>query len=222
MSFDRSIPSRFRPVDGNEWRYRFFPLKLVPKPATGFGENRMGNGLSWRLRKKKRRSRQNPRPATGLGKFEGNPFILAIPREKATIAPKPATRRRLGKFEWEPVYLGDRKTKRDRISETIRISEAIRIDENSKGRPLPSRRSTTTDPKFWSRRSEGVKALRTLPFQIVSKVGPRHNESKTSWSGNQSRRRVGGIAEAPTRRHNGGVSDRRRVPFVASSSRSLR
>ena len=59
--------------NGLSWRSCFDWIALTPNPATGFGENRMGNGLSWRFRKKKRESRQNRRLAGDLGKFEWEP-----------------------------------------------------------------------------------------------------------------------------------------------------
>ena len=75
---------------------------ITPKLATRdqFGENRMGNRLSWRFRNKKRESRQNRRIATHLGKFSA-----------------------------ESAYHGDRGAKRERFGETFRIDQTIRIDE---------------------------------------------------------------------------------------------
>ena len=52
--------------------------------------------------------------------------MLAISSRKAAITPKPAGG--LGKFEAEPVYLGNRETKRDPIGETIRITERQKSD----------------------------------------------------------------------------------------------
>ena len=116
VSSDQSIPSRFRPGDENEWRSRFFPMALAPKPATrdrlgkipaepvylgvhaysdrahaktgeGFGENRMGTRLCWRFPPEKRRSRQNRQAAWENSKR--NPFILAIAKRSAIRSAKP-------------------------------------------------------------------------------------------------------------------------------------
>ena len=45
----------------------------------------------------------------------------------------------MGKFPAEPVYLGDRETKHDRIGEAIRVGETIQIGETR--RDGPNRRS---------------------------------------------------------------------------------
>ena len=75
------------------WRFPQKKAELSPNPATrgGLGEIRNGTGLSWRFPQEKRCSRQTRRPSTLLGKF-------------------PA----------EPVYFGDRETKRDPIGEAAR------------------------------------------------------------------------------------------------------
>ena len=81
-------------VDRQQWRSRFFPLTLLPKPATSLGKIEMGtvyHGVHAFLRW---RSRQNPRRA-GENSIR-NPFIMAIPQEKAAITPKPATHGRFG------------------------------------------------------------------------------------------------------------------------------
>ena len=104
-------------------RSRFFPLALMPKPAT---RNPLGKIPAEPVyhgdREEKRRSCQNRRAA--LGKFQWetvyhgvhaffrwrsrqsrrragensirNPFIMAIAQEKAAITPKPATHGRFG------------------------------------------------------------------------------------------------------------------------------
>ena len=102
-SFQTRLSWRFRKKSGNHaktrdsrtawekhlgnrlsWRSRFFAMALLPKPATGFGEIPMGNGLSWRLSQKKRSLRQNRRPLTrDLGKIFWKPFILAIAKPSA-------------------------------------------------------------------------------------------------------------------------------------------
>ena len=66
----------------------------------GGGGKRMGTRLSWRFSKKKRESRQNRRPSTGLGKHNA-----------------------------KPVYLGDRETKHEWISEAVWIGETFWIGE---------------------------------------------------------------------------------------------
>ena len=101
------------------------------KAGDWLGENRMGTRLSWRFPQEKRRSRQNRRLSTTLGKFEA-----------------------------EPVYLGDHETIRIgeaiRISKAVRISETrrdgpCRRSERRQEAPTPgfpvSRRSET----FWDR-----------------------------------------------------------------------
>ena len=85
-----------------------------------------------------------------MGKFQRNPFILAIMLFPIALTPKPATTGvRLGKIEWETVYHGDRETNRDPIGETIWIGEMIRIGE--------TRRDGSCRPNFQFRRSKGSK-----------------------------------------------------------------
>ena len=67
-----------------------FPLALMPKAATGFGEIRMGNGLSWRCPQEK--AELTPKPArrsTALGKSKENPFIMAIAKPIAIRLVRP-------------------------------------------------------------------------------------------------------------------------------------
>ena len=113
-----------------------------------------------------------PKPATGLGKFEAKTAYLGdhafsggdpakagdrlgkipggtrlswrFPQEKAAVTPKPATFDPLGKIPAEPVYHGDRETKRDPIGEPFRIGEPIRIGEAAKTRPTRSSKFRTT------------------------------------------------------------------------------
>ena len=113
-----------------------------------------------------------PKPATrgDLGKFQRNPFIMAIKLFPMTLLPKPATglgkieaetvydgdhaffgwgsrqsRRQpatpLGKIEAETAYHGDRETKHDRIGEAIWIGKTIRIGETKRDGPCRGRRS---------------------------------------------------------------------------------
>ena len=121
--FDRlgKIPSG----NGLSWRFPQEKAACTPKTTTfdPLGKIRMGNRLSWRFPIKRRRLRQNS--PGGLGKFSvepvylgdhaffrwrlcqsrrpawenslRNPFMMAIPQEKAGMALKPATRGRLGK-----------------------------------------------------------------------------------------------------------------------------
>ena len=79
-------------------------MALLPKPATGFGEIQSGNRFSWRFPQKKRRLRQNPRLST-----------------------------RVGKFEWEAVYLGDFSQKSGSHAKTGHLGPAW---ENSSGNRL--------------------------------------------------------------------------------------
>ena len=72
-------------------------------------------------------------PRTAWENSNGNPFTIAISPRKAALTPKPATG--LGKIEAEPVYHGDRETKRDSIDETLRIDERIRIKETIRDEP---------------------------------------------------------------------------------------
>ena len=92
-----------------QWPSRFDWTAIVLNPATGGGKfeaETANHGVHAFFRWP---SRQTRRLATGsLGKTMGNPFILAIPREKAAITPKSATcDPRFGKNIWKPVYHGD-------------------------------------------------------------------------------------------------------------------
>ena len=70
------------------------------------------------------------------GNSNGKRFIMATLPEKAEFTPKPATfDPRFGKNILETVYLGDRETKRDPISETFRIGKTLRIGETTKAPP---------------------------------------------------------------------------------------
>ena len=71
-----------------------------------------------RLRFFRRRSRQNRRSATGLGKFNWETVYLGDFQEKAMLTPKPANG--LGKIEAEPVYHGDPAFFRWRLCQTRR------------------------------------------------------------------------------------------------------
>ena len=156
------------------------PHAKTHNPRTAW-EKSNGTRLSWRLPVKKRRSRQNRR--TALGKIDWEPvyhgdhaffrwrsrqnrrptweksmrkpFTMAILQGKAGIAPKPATRRRLGKIRAEPVYHGDR--------ETIRIGEAIRIGETRRDAPCRRNDRRQQAPISWfafSRSPRGDECLK--------------------------------------------------------------
>ena len=101
------------------WRFRFFPMALVPKSATSLEKIEWEPVYHGDFPKKKRRSRQNRRPSN-----------------------------RLGKFDWEPVYHGDRETKRDPIGEPFRIGEAIRISEAARTRPPQNSEPPSSPPDF--------------------------------------------------------------------------
>ena len=149
MSFDRSIPSRFRPWDENEWRSRFFPLALTPKPETGFGENRMGTRLSWRLREKTRESRQNSRLATGLGKIDLEPVYLGdFPRKRGNHAKTGHLRPVWGKSQRNPFIMAIVEQNAIRLAKPFGSAKPCGLVKQE-GMPLIVRAIDDKRPQIW-------------------------------------------------------------------------
>ena len=121
------------------WRSRFFPMAILPKPATfdRLGKNILKTVHYSDFLMKKQCSRQNQSPSTGLGKIE-----------------------------METVYHGDCRTKRHPIGETIRIGEIIRIGETIGRMALVVRAIDDNRPLLLGSLFQGVKALRNPGYNL--------------------------------------------------------
>ena len=87
--------------NGLSWRSRFIPMALTPKPATGWGKFDSKPVYHGDSAGKSGDHAKAGDSWTVWGKSNGNPFIMAILQEKAGITPKPAAFNRLGKTQCE-------------------------------------------------------------------------------------------------------------------------
>ena len=140
--FRSSLCQNRRPSWGkSKWKRFIMAFTLYSdgahaKARDGLGKIRFETRLSWRFRKKKRRSRQSRRLMGGLGKIEWEPVYLGdCLKKKRRLRQNRRPSNGLGKFPAEAVYFGDRQETRDRIGETRRVSQTRR------GGPCRRRRS---------------------------------------------------------------------------------
>ena len=108
------------------WRLRR-KAALLPKSASGLGENPSENGLSWRLCFDW--IALVPKPARGLGKFEWEPVYHGDSPKKSGAHAKTGGFRPAWENSSRTRLSWRSRTKRDPIGETIRIGEAIWISE---------------------------------------------------------------------------------------------